>query len=166
MAKFLKFFSWLLFILGLISLVLTFVVYFEHDPKHKGAVSGFIMFALFFGLPGLTLLYHLRKKERDQIFRNELIGFIKTLSSFTASELGQKIGKTEMETETLLARLITEEKLGIGFHRPSRKYFHRDRLQEVHHSYKRCRSCGADLGRHIFFEGEEATCPYCDQSLE
>lgn len=165
MQKFFGILGWILSVLGIVSILLCFLVLLENSERHKDAPYGFAMFGIMFGLPGGIILWQQRSHRQDRIFRSQLLGYVKSLDSFTADELAQKIGRSAMETEGLIVALIEREKLDLAFHRKSRQYMHRKRLKTGHKLLTRCPSCGAAIGNQIVFEGEDITCQYCEHSL-
>jgi hypothetical protein len=165
MGKAIKVLGWILSVLGAVSLLLSLLVVIEGEPQKRGAIFGFMMFAIMLGLPGAIILWLCRQREKAAEFERQLLGYIKSYNAFTVAELAQKIGKTELETEGLVATLIAQEQLNLGFHRQTRQYLHRSRLTTAHTCLQACPSCGAAIGTEIIFEGEEVYCQYCDQLL-
>lgn len=157
--------GWAGTVVGIASLLLCLLTLIDNDPRHKGAPYGFAMFAILFGLPGGVILWRLNLRRREQEFRAQLLGYIKSHDAFTAEELARKIGRTEMETEALIASVSQQEGVDLVFHRKDRQYMHRKRLRTGHTVLSRCPSCGAALGNQIIFEGEHVTCEYCDHPL-
>lgn len=161
----LSFLGWTGSILGIASLLLCFLTLIEGNPKHSGAPYGFAMFAILLGLPGMTTLWRLHRRKQARAFHAQLLGYAKSYDAFTAEELARKIGRTEMETEGLVAALIQSDGLELVFHRKSRQYMHRKRLKTNHRILNRCTACGASIGSQIIFEDEIVTCQYCEHPL-
>jgi hypothetical protein len=165
MHKLLKIVGWGLSILGAVFLLCLVLVLVENDPKSRGAAYGFVILAALVGTPGGVILWRTRLKERAQALRQQLAGYIRTFDAFTVEELARKIGKTEMETETLIASLAGEGGFRLAFHRQTRRYLHQDRLRQNHRCLSRCPSCGAAMGNQVVFEGEVVCCQYCNHPL-
>jgi hypothetical protein len=51
------------------------------------------------------------------------------------------------------------------FHRPTREYVHRARLNAGERVIERCASCGAPTNREVVFDGEQVPCTYCGAAL-
>lgn len=147
--------------IALICLSLAILTSVENDPKHAGATYGFMMFAFVFGIPGIWLCIRGRKKWRYGQLLKQLSGFLKSHDTFSAADIANKIGKTEMQTESLIVQLIETEQLDILFHRPTRRYFHKNRIQKSYRQIDRCASCGASLKQEIVFANESSVCQYC-----
>ena len=151
--------------IALISFSLALLTVFESDPESEGATYGFMMFALMFGIPGLWLCFRGRKRFKHEQLNRQLSGYFKSHDSFTVTEMAQKIGKTEMETEQLIFDLLDDNKTDLVFHRKSRQYFHKNRLHKNYQQIERCSACGASLKQEIVFAGETLSCQYCGHQV-
>lgn len=147
--------------IALISLSLALLTIVESDPENEGATYGFLMFAFMFGIPGLWLCIRGRKRFKHDQLNRQLSGYFKSHDSFTVTEMAQKIGKTEMETEQLIFNLLDETKTDLVFHRKTRQYFHKNRIHQNFHQIDRCSACGASLKQEIVFADEILSCQYC-----
>src|SRR5688572_15252364 len=114
MVKVLKAGGWALLALTAMSFLgALLVLATDQDTK---AMAGFLMIASFFGVPGGLMLWRGTLIGREQKFREELGGYMRTHDRFTAKEMAAKIGKSEMETESLIARIANEQKVDLVFH--------------------------------------------------
>jgi len=152
-------------VIALISLSLAILTVIENDPKNEGATYGFMMFAFMFGIPGLWLCIRGRKRYQHEQLNRQLSGYFRSHDSFTVAEMAHKIGKTEMETEQLIFNLLDEKKTDLVFHRKTRQYFHKNRIQKNFHQVDRCSACGASLKQEIVFAGENISCQYCGHQI-
>jgi DNA-directed RNA polymerase subunit RPC12/RpoP len=111
-------------------------------------VPGFIIFA--WG-------YKLGQKEREY---ERLAGYLKSYRRIKISDVATKIGKSEMETEQLIAKIV-EKGLILGYiDRNSREFFtHQSLFHEVDRPDK-CPNCGASMYTRVL-SGENAVCDYC-----
>ncbi len=158
-------FAMFLMIMTLISLSLALLTIIEKDPENQDATYGFMMFAFFFGIPGIWLCIRGRRKERYQRLSQQLSGYFRSHDSFTVTEMSQKIGKTEMETECLIFDLIETKKINLVFHRSTRQYLHKNRIHKKYHQIDRCSACGASFKQEVIFEGERIACQYCGHQM-
>ncbi|MCA9658029.1 MAG: hypothetical protein KC486_06775 [Myxococcales bacterium] len=169
MNKLLSVIGWILTTIGILFFVISGLVLIDmatgDDPKTKSAFLGMLVLTGLFAIPGGILLWRVRLARAREQFESQFNGFVASLDSFTPRELAQKIGKTEMETEALLAALIAQRKADLAFHRQTGRYLHRNRLQRAHQVIDRCPSCGASVGQELVFAGEAAECRYCGNRL-
>lgn len=166
MLKLVKAVGWILCALGAISAfcaVLASMDVLKDDQKD--AVFGFLMIAAMFGFPGGIILWRGTKLQREQKFRSELAGFIRTHDRFTSEEMARKVDRTVLEVERLIAEIAHAEKMDLVFHRPDRSYMHRARIAHGARVFDACPSCGARLSHEIVLEGEQLTCVYCNSVL-
>ena len=164
MSKLIKAVGWMLIALAAICLFCVPLVLFD-DKSEQDVVLGFLMMTAIFGFPGAIALYQTKKAERAREFRSQLVGYLRTHDRFTVEEMARKIGKTEMETDQLIARIVDEEKLDLVFHRPDRTYMHRNRVASGARVLEKCGSCGAALHHELVLEGEVVSCAYCGRAL-
>lgn len=165
MQKFLRILGWVLSVLGAMWILLCFLFLMDSNQRNKDAFLGCIMLAIIFGLPGGVILWRQRVRRKEREFHSQLLGYVKSLDTFTVEELARKIGRSEIEAEGLVVSLIEREELDLAFHRRTRQYMHRKRLKTEHKLLSRCPTCGAAIGQQIILEGEDAHCQYCDHSL-
>jgi len=153
------------YILCVIAAISVFLGILALIDGSTGAFFGFLMFFAFFGFPGALLVYTIRKRERKQAFMNRFMGFIASYDRFTLTEMAQKIGKTELETEHLLAEAISVHNLALLFHRASHQYLKREKLEGAYKIINNCPNCGAGITSQVLYEGEQMRCPYCDSLI-
>lgn len=166
MAKLLVILGWCLSVLGILGFLTAVLAAFDADNEKTDAVLGLLMLGAFFGVPGGFILWGTKKTAREQRFRAEFTGFLRSHDEFTITEMAQKIGRTELETEQLVARAITEDKLDLVFHRADRRYLHRNRIRQSFKVFERCSACGGQLRHELALEGEVVSCPYCGSPVE
>lgn len=140
------------------------------DPKEGEGPLQSLVPGLFFGsvllFPGLILYGYGRSVGKDREFREAVTGMVRSHDRFTVEELARKIGRTELETEGLIARILAEGNgIDLVFHRPTREYLHRARLSAGQRVVERCAACGAPTERAVVFEGEQVACTYCGAAL-
>ncbi len=145
-------------------------VFMFADPTKGDTAAQSLAPGLFFGTafltPGLLLFLYGRRAYQDAEFLTAVTGMVRSYDRFTVAELAQKIGRTELETEALVARIIASNSgIDLVFHRPSRSYIHRARLAAGQHVVERCPSCGAPTNREVVFDGERVPCTYCGAVL-
>jgi hypothetical protein len=145
-------------------------VFMYMDPLKGDTPTQSLAPGLFFGsaliVPGLLLFVYGRRARQDAEFVEAVTGMVRSYDRFTVAELAQKIGRTELETETLVARIIAANNgVDLVFHRPSRSYIHRARLAAGQRVVERCPSCGAPTNREVVFDGERVPCTYCGATL-
>jgi len=169
MNKLLTVLAWILATAGLIFALFSVIVLVDAiaspDEKSWSAVMGMLLLTGLFGIPGGLLLWRTRLARRREEFNKRLIGFITSLDNFTVAELAGKIGRTELETNGLIATLISEQAVDLAFHRQTGCYLHRGRLQRNYRIIDRCQSCGAAVGQELVFDGETPECRYCGVRL-
>jgi hypothetical protein len=90
---------------------------------------------------------------------------MRSFDRFTSRELADRIARSEMEVERLIARLSTRPDLDLVFHRPDRSWVHRGRIGEDHDIVDHCGNCGAHVGQQLILAGERIRCTYCDRVL-
>jgi hypothetical protein len=139
------------------------------DPSEgktqQDSVSGFALGAMV-AVPGLIAWFFVVRHNKVVDFREAVLGMIRNHERFTVPELAQKIGRTELETERLIAVLSQRNKdLTLVFHRPSRQYMHQGVLQSSATVVESCPKCGAPQGRQAILAGETANCTHCDARL-
>ncbi len=125
---------------------------------------------LFFGsvllVPGLLLFLYGRRVHRETEFLAAVTGLIRSHDRFSVPELARKIGRTELETEGIVARVIAADNgVDLVFHRPSREYIHQSRLTAGQRVVERCPSCGAPTNREVVFDDEQVPCTFCGAAL-
>ncbi|MEZ4385899.1 MAG: hypothetical protein R3A79_31560 [Nannocystaceae bacterium] len=169
MNKLLSVVGWILTTIGILFFLISGLVVIDmvtgDNPKTKSALLGMVMLTGLFAIPGGMILWRVRLARAREQFDSQLRGFVTSLDSFTPGELAQKIGRSEMETESLLAALIAGRQVDLAFHRQTGRYLHRGRLQRAHQVIDRCSSCGAAVGHELVFAGESAQCRYCGNRL-
>ncbi len=169
MTKLLTAIGWILATFGLIFALFSVIVLVEalgsDSEKHWSAFTGMLLFVGMTGIPGGIILYRRRTARKKAEFNGRLRGFISSLDSFTVSELAGKIGRSEMETEGLIVSLNSAGEVDLAFHRQSRCYLHRSRIQRGYRVIERCHSCGAAVGQELVFDDESPACRYCGVQL-
>lgn len=169
MNKLLSVFGWILATVGLVFALFSVLVLIDAlttpDEKSWSALMGMLLLTGLFGIPGGLLLWRTRLARGREEFNKRLIGFITSLDNFTVGELAGKIGRTELETNGLIATLISERAVDLAFHRQTGRYLHRGRLQRSYRIIDRCGSCGAAVGQELVFDGETPECSYCGVRL-
>ncbi|HEX3595507.1 MAG TPA: hypothetical protein VHU80_10405 [Polyangiaceae bacterium] len=145
-------------------------VFMYMDPVKGDTPTQSLVPGLFFGtafvIPGLLLFVYGRRARLESEFFEAVTGMVRSYDRFTVAELAQKIGRTELETEGVVARIIAANNgVDLVFHRPSRSYIHRSRLAAGQHVVDRCPSCGAPTNREVVFDGERVPCTFCGAAL-
>jgi len=140
------------------------------DPKEGDGPGKSLAPGMFFGsvllFPGLLLYGYGRRLRQDSEFLQAVTGMVRSHDRFTVAELARKIGRTELETEGIVARVIAADNgVDLVFHRPSREYIHRARLSAGQRVVEKCPSCGAPTNHEVVFEGENVPCTFCGASL-
>jgi hypothetical protein len=125
---------------------------------------------LFFGsvclVPGLALFVYGRRARLDAEFVEAVTGMIRSHDRFTVEDLARKIGRTELETQAVIARIVASSRgIDLVFHRPTREYIHRQRLGQGQRVVEACPSCGAPTKGEVVFDGERVPCAYCGAQL-
>jgi hypothetical protein len=156
-----KIVGWGLLIFGGIFLLLVPMMCATGDPE---AAMGGVLIGLFFAAPGGLVIGLIRHHKKTTELRNHMLGFMWSHDAFTASELAQKLGKSETETERLIVGLSRRSQMPLLFHASDRRYYHPDRVKRKHAVVSRCQNCGAVLGNEIVFEGETRRCRYCNSA--
>jgi hypothetical protein len=137
----------------------------EGDTFEQSLAPGMFLGSVFL-VPGVALLLYGRRSQRDRDFVQAVTGMIRSHDRFRVAELATKIGRTELETEGLVARVIASgQGIDLVFHRPTREYVHRARLNAGERVIERCASCGAPTNREVVFDGEQVPCTYCGAAL-
>ncbi len=169
MSKLLTAIGWILATIGMIFVLLSVLFFFsalsKGTEKSWNAFVGGLLFAGVAGIPGGLILHRNRVARKKAEFDGRLRGFISSLDSFSVSELATKIGRNEMETEGLIATLISSGQVDLAFHRQSGSYLHRNRIKRGYRVIERCHSCGAGVGQELVFDGETPECRYCGVQL-
>ena len=157
--------GWFLTACGIIWLFLAVLMVIEDDPDHPRAEYGGAMLTAIFLVPGTVLLVQHYAGQKSRALHEQLTGYLRSHDSFTVGEMATKIGRTEMETEALISTLMEREELALVFHRPSRSYYHRDRIRSAHGYVRQCPSCGASMPEELVFDGDHVSCVYCGVDL-
>lgn len=169
MTKLLTAIGWILATFGLIFALLSVLMLTKalgsDAEKDWDVFSGMLLFVSITGIPGGLILYRRRVARKKAQFNGRLRGFISSLDRFTVNELAGKIGRDEMETEGLIVTLISQGEVDLAFHRQSKSYLHRNRIQQGYRVIERCHSCGASIGQELAFDGETPECRYCGVQL-
>ncbi|HEY6559932.1 MAG TPA: hypothetical protein VI072_21760 [Polyangiaceae bacterium] len=117
-------------------------------------------------VPGLTLYLFGRRARKDREFLGAVTSMVRTTDRFTVQDLARRIGRTELETEGIVGRIMAEQNgIDLVFHRSTREYLHRARLAGGERLVVRCHSCGAPTNQDVVFEGERVPCVYCGVAL-
>jgi hypothetical protein len=140
------------------------------DPHEGDSAAQSLAPGLFFGsvflLPGLAMFFVGRRARREQEFIDGVTGMIRSHDRFSVGELAAKIGRTELETESLVSRVVADDNgIDLVFHRPTREYIHRGRLAADGRVVDRCSACGAPTSHQVVFPGETVPCTYCNAPL-
>lgn len=138
----------------------------EDTGEPTNAALGGIFLTAIFGIPGGLLLWRTSVAGREEKFETELVGYIYSHDRFTVADLARKIGRNELETESLIQQMNVKRNIGLAFHRSTREYVHWARLQQGARMATHCSACGAGLGQQIVFAGEQLTCPYCNAAVQ
>lgn len=113
-----------------------------------------------FLIPGIVLFawgYKLGQKEREL---QKLAGYLKSYRRIKISDVATKIGKSEMETEHLIAKIVEKGLIQGYVDRTSGEFFtHQSLFHEVDRPDK-CPNCGASMYTRVL-SGENAVCDYC-----
>lgn len=136
------------------------------DKGFSGAFYGAMLLMVLFGLPG-SAIYFLNRKAIEHIdFLTRFKGFLRSHDRFTVSDIAQKIQRSELETELLIAELNqSDDNIELVFHRPTREYIHRNRLRQDERIIDRCNSCGATFTGQVLTVTEKVLCEYCGSPL-
>ncbi len=145
------------------------VMMFASPPKGDTPLEALVP-GLFFAsvvlLPGLALWSYGSKVRRQREFEESVTSLVRSHDRFSVGELAQKIGRSELETEVLINRIAHRDRtIDLVFHRPSRQYIHRARLQGGQIVVDACPRCGAPSGGAVVFPGEQLQCLYCGAPL-
>ena len=138
----------------------------EETGEPNDAALGGVLLTAIFGIPGGIMLWRTGVANREDAFTEQLVGFIYSHDRFTVAELARKIGKNEMETESLVQKINVQRNIGLAYHRSTREYIHYGRMQQSARVASQCGACGGNLGNQIVFEGEQLTCPYCNAVVQ
>jgi ribosomal protein S27E len=149
---------------------LCLAIFMAVDPKKDATTVQSLAPGLFFGsvllAPGLALYLFGRRARKDQEFLAAVTGMVRTTDRFTVQDLSRRIGRTELETEGLVARIIAAQNgIDLVFRRATREYMHRARLARGERIVEQCPSCGAPTNQDVVFEGERVPCLYCGAAL-
>jgi hypothetical protein len=139
------------------------------DDEKKTAAQNLapgLFFASVVLLPGIALFSYGRRVRRDEEFLGAVTAMIRSHDRFSIEDLSRKIGRNELETEALVAKVIAASNgIDLAFHRPSREYIHRQRLAQGQRLVESCPSCGAPTRGEVVFEGERVPCTFCGVAL-
>lgn len=149
---------------------LCLAVFMLLDPKDGATPLQSLIPGLFFGsvllAPGLALYLFGRRTRKDREFLAAVTSMVRTTDRFTTADLARRIGRTELETEGLVGRIMAEQNgIDLVFHRSTREYLHRNRLAHGERLVERCASCGAPTNLDVVFHGERVPCIYCGAAL-
>jgi DNA-directed RNA polymerase subunit RPC12/RpoP len=134
-------------------------------PEDGGPDVGTGMFmvgmcTVLFIIPGIILFVWGYKLGQDESNWQNLAGYLKSHRRIKISEVAKKLGKSEYETETLIAKIV-EQRLIVGYiDRNTREFF---TIQSLFHEVNRpdkCPNCGASMHTRVL-SGENAICDYC-----
>jgi len=115
-------------------------------------------------IPGIVFLYiavQSKKREREII---EIAVLVKSYRRVKLDKIAKKLGKTEFETEKILADCVDKGQVDGFFDRTTEEFVVRSAVAEELAIY-RCRSCGATASRK-FLAGETAKCDFCGGVME
>ncbi len=166
MTRALKTMSWVMLTLGAVWAFLAILFVFDKDQEDGKAILGGAFMAVAFALPGGILMWRLRRSEREQTFRRQCVGFLRTRDRFTVQELATWIGRTPLEADALIRELVEELKdLELLYHRATGEYVHRSRIGAQERVVDRCSACGAKFHSELVLEHEPIACQYCASPL-
>lgn len=153
-----------LILVGLPFLLLAVFMVATPKPGQKPMES--LAPGLFFGsvalVPGAILFVAGSRAQKEREFLDGVAGLIRSHDSFQIGEMAIKIGRTELETEAIVHRIDFHAKdIELVFHRPTRSYMHRARMQRGSLLVERCPACGAPTGLQVVFAGESGVCTFC-----
>lgn len=113
-----------------------------------------------FLIPGIILFvwgYKLGQKEKEL---EKLAGYLKSYRRIKISDVAKKLGKSEYETEQLIAKIVEDGLIKGYVDRTSGEFFtHQSLFHEVDRPDK-CPNCGASMYTRVL-SGENAVCDYC-----
>lgn len=116
-----------------------------------------------FLIPGLILLCLGWREVLREKMLEDLAGYLRLHRRIKVTEIARKIGKTEMETERMIAK-CTERGLIKGYvDRETNEFFTDISLQEEI-VVEKCPHCGGALSKRIL-KGETAKCDYCGKLI-
>ena len=149
---------------------LCLAVFMVVDPKDGASTAQSLAPGLFFGsvllVLGLALYLFGRRARKDREFIGAVTSMVRTTDRFTVQDLARRIGRTELETEGLVGRIMAEQNgIDLVFHRSTREYLHRARLARGEQLVEHCTSCGAPTNQDVVFQGERVPCIYCGAAL-
>jgi hypothetical protein len=138
----------------------------EPDDTLTESLTPGLFFASVLFVPGMVLYVVGKRAQKEQEFLQAVTGMMRSHDAFTAAELALRIGRSELETEQLIHRIDERTPdLDLVFHRASRRYIHRTRLEAGAYVVERCGRCGAPTGHQVVLPGEWPTCAYCQAPL-
>lgn len=114
-------------------------------------------------LPGALLVVHSRRTNKRETALMEFASFVRSYRRIGLTDLARKLGKSEFETEKVLAE-ATDKGLVHGFvDRQTNEFVAAEWAGGQVYSAK-CPNCGGTVDR-LFMEGETPLCPYCHSVL-
>ena len=123
------------------------------------------VFGLISGIPGVWVWRKGAARRRQAQVLQDCTALVRTRDRFTARELAEKLGQTEVAAELLIGR-VTEADNGIDlvYHRSTSEYFQRAALGEGAVTPDHCDACGAP-SREVFLPGEPVICGFCKKAM-
>ena len=157
-----------LLVIGLPFLPITLLMYldpFEGTTAIESLALGLLFWSVLL-LPGFALYIGGRKAQDERRFYDAVTGMVRSHDRFGVVELAGKIGRTELETETLIAQIVAADNgIELAFYRATREYVHRASLIDNERVVEKCVACGAPTNNQVVLVGETATCTYCHVAI-
>lgn len=155
-------------ILGGVVMSILGVFMFLHPTQNatrSDSLSGFA-FGAMMAIPGLITWLWLAHHNKQGDFRESVLGMIRNHERFTTTEMAKKIGRTELQTERLIAKLTERnDDLHLVFHRPTQQYLHRSVVEASATIVDTCPKCGAPQGQQVILQGEQVFCTHCEAQI-
>ncbi|HEV8594985.1 MAG TPA: PCI domain-containing protein [Thermoplasmata archaeon] len=114
-------------------------------------------------LPGAILILQAQKSGKKERAVMEFASWVRSYRRIGLGDLSRKLGKSEFETEKVLAEAM-DKGLVHGFvDRQTGEFVAAEWAGGQMYS-ARCPNCGGTVS-HLFMEGETPLCPYCNSVL-
>ncbi len=130
----------------------------EATPEAYYGIAG--LCTAVFLLPGIALFawgWKLGLKERDL---EKLAGYLKSYRRVDSRILARKLGKTEYETEQLIAECVRLGLVKGYFDRSTDEFFTYQSVFEEVKRHEKCPNCGAAIDARVLV-GESYQCRFC-----
>lgn len=134
----------------------------DYPPEQYFSIM--VMCTITFIIPGVIIFAWGLKLGKWESDLEKLAGYLKSYRRIRIHDIARKLGKTEYETEDLIAQCVKQDLVKGYIDRSTGEFFTYESLFEEVKKPNNCPSCGALIDTRLLM-GETAVCKYCGNKL-